>query len=116
MCRSSNRPSALRPLPPSADNFFEDAAHKKKSVHILNDRVWTVSATDRLGVPLAFLVLILDIFDIARDFLLLGSQLRGSERLSMSRESFRKHAVDFIGPAAVMLDNLVDDVRHCTPS
>jgi hypothetical protein len=34
------------------------------------------------------------------DFLLLGGRPRGSERLGMCREGFRKHVIDFIGPTA----------------
>jgi hypothetical protein len=38
-----------------------------------------------------------------------------AERLGMCRKGFRKHAVNLIGPAAVVLDNLVGDFRHGTP-
>src|SRR4029077_20223034 len=37
------------------------------------------------------------------------------EGLGMGREGFRKYAINFIGPAAVVLDDLVGDVRHGTP-
>jgi hypothetical protein len=32
----------------------------------------------------------------------------------MGRKGFRKHAVDFVSPATVVLDNLIDDIRHGT--
>src|SRR5262249_31087714 len=70
-----------------------------------------VSAAGSFRVPLALVILVLDGFRVAGDFLLLGGRPRGGERLGM----VRKHAVDFIGPAAVVLDNLVGDVRHGTP-
>src|SRR5262249_9542925 len=40
---------------------------------------------------------------------------RGGDRLGMGREGFRKHAVDSIGPTAVVLDNLVGHISHGTP-
>jgi hypothetical protein len=57
----------------------------------------------------------IDGFAVAGDFLLRGGHPRGGKRPGMGREGFRKHTVDFIGPAAVVLDNLVGDVTHETP-
>jgi hypothetical protein len=34
---------------------------------------------------------------------------------SMGQESFREHAIDLIRPTAVVLDNLIGDIRHETP-
>src|SRR5262249_5160441 len=87
----------------------------KYSIHVLDDGVWAVSAAGGFRVPLALVILVLDSFRVAGDFLLLGGRPRRSERLGMGRERFRKHAVDFIGPAAVVLDNFVCNVRHGTP-
>ncbi len=60
-------------------------------------------------MPLALLIFVLDGFRVARDFLLRGGRLCGSERLGMGREGFRKHAADLVGPTTVMLDDLVGD-------
>jgi hypothetical protein len=51
----------------------------------------------------------------AGDFLLGSCRLRSGERVRVGRESFRKHAIDFIGPATVVLDNFISDIRHRTP-
>ena len=50
--------------------------------------------------------------DSAGDFLLLGGRLRGGERVGMGRERFREYAVDLVGPAAVVLDDLIGDFGH----
>jgi hypothetical protein len=55
-------------------------------------------------VPRALVIFILDGFAVAGDFLLRGGRPRSGERLGTGREGFRKYAVDFIGPAAVVLD------------
>src|SRR5262249_31628410 len=86
-----------------------------RSVHVLDDGVGAVSAAGGFRVPRALVILILDGFRVAGDFLLLRGRPSGGECLGMSREGFRKHAVDSIGPATLVLDNLVGDVRHETP-
>src|SRR3984893_2931631 len=85
------------------------------SILVLDDGVRAVSAAGGFRVPLALVILVLDGFRVAGDFLLLGGRLGGRERLGVGRERFRKYAVDFIGPAAVVLDDLVGDIRHGTP-
>src|SRR5215471_5992053 len=90
-------------------------AGPKSSIFVLDDGVWAVSAAGSFRVPLALLILVLDGFRVAGNFLLLGSRPRGGECLGMGRKGFGKHAVDLIGPAAVVLDNLISDVRHGTP-
>src|SRR5689334_23608070 len=78
--------------------------------------MWSVTAADGFRVPLTLLILVLDVFHIAGNFLLLGSRPGGGERLSTGREGLRKHTVNLISPAPVVLDNLVDHVRHGAPS
>jgi len=67
------------------------------SILVLDDSVWAVSATGSFRVPLALLILVLDSFRVAGNFLLLGSRPRGGECLGMGWERLRKHAVDLIG-------------------
>jgi tripartite-type tricarboxylate transporter receptor subunit TctC len=49
-----------------------------------------------------------------RFVLLGGSHLGRGKRLRMGRKGFRKHAVDFVSPATVVPDNLIDDIGHGT--
>src|SRR5262245_6674615 len=90
-------------------------AELDRSIYVPDNSVWAVSAAGGFHVPLALVILVLDGFRVARDFLLRGGRPRSGERLGMGREGFRKYAVDFIGPAAVVPDNLVGDIRHDTP-
>ena len=85
------------------------------SILVLDDGVRAVSAAGGFRVPLALVILVFDGFRVAGDLLLLGGRLRGCERLGMGWEGFRKHGVNLIGPAAVVLDDLVGDIRHVTP-
>ena len=66
-------------------------------------------------MPLSLVILVFDGFSMTGDFLFGGSHLRGGKCLGMRRKGLRKHAVDFVGPAAVVLDNLIDDIRRGTP-
>src|SRR6516225_7685384 len=91
------------------------ALNQNNSIYVLDDGARAVSAAGGFRVPLALVILVLDSFRVAGDFLLLGGRPRRSERLGMGREGFRKHTVDFIGPAAVVLDNFVGDLRHGRP-
>jgi hypothetical protein len=82
---------------------LEPCAHgahpiKNSSIHVLDDGARAVSAAGGFRVPLALVILILDSFRVAGEFLLLGGRSRRSERLGMSREGFRKHPVDFKTP------------------
>ena len=54
-------------------------------------------------------------FGVAGDFLLVGGRLRGGERVGVGRERLREDAVDLVGPAAVVLDDLVGDFGHGAP-
>jgi hypothetical protein len=103
--RGVKPPSSLHQTP---------AVGRDGSILVLDDGVRAVSAAGGFRVPLALVILVLDGFRVARDFLLLGGGLRGCERLGMGLECFRKYAVDFIGPAAVVLDDLLGDIRHGT--
>ena len=49
-------------------------------------------------------------------FLLGGNALGGGKRRGMASKRFGEHAVDGIGPAAVMLHDLVGDMDHREPA
>src|SRR6202022_3547352 len=72
----------------------------------------TVAAGGGLGMPLAVGGLIFDRLGTAGHALLGGGALGGGEGCRAGREGFRKHAIDGVGPAAVMLDDLVGHVTH----
>jgi len=82
------------------------------SILVLDKSVRAVSASGGFGVPVAFVILIFDRFGVPRYFLLLRGRLCRGEGLGMRREAFRKRAIDFIGLATVMLDNLIGDIGH----
>src|ERR1700721_3139613 len=79
---------------------------------VLDVGVGTVAAGGGFGVPLAVGGLVLDRLGTAGHALLGGGALGGGECCGMGREGFRKNAVDGVGPAAVMLNDLVGDVGH----
>jgi hypothetical protein len=87
---------------------FTHAARRTKIAQSLSltTVVRTVSAAGGFRVPLALIILVLDGFGVARDFLLAGGRLCSGERIGMGREAFGKHAVDLIGPAPVVLDKI----------
>jgi hypothetical protein len=85
------------------------------SITVPDECVRTVAAADRFRVPFALVILIFNSFSVAGDFLLAGRRLRSGQCLRVSRESFRKHAIYFVGPATIVLDNFVSDIRHKTP-
>src|SRR5271167_4426742 len=72
----------------------------------------TVAAGGGLGVPFAVGGLVFDRLGAARHALLGGNPLGGGKRGGMGRERLRKHPIDGIGPAAVMLNDLVGDMGH----
>src|ERR1044071_7500540 len=59
-----------------------------------------------LGVPLAARILPLDGLGVSGHALLRGGGLGGRERALVGRIGFREHAIDGIGPTAVMTDDL----------
>ena len=67
-----------------------------------------------LDMPAPIRVFVFDDFRMTGLHLLGRGDARGLQRLSMRREAFREHAVDRIGPAAVMLDDVIGDFRHGT--
>jgi hypothetical protein len=69
----------------------------------------------KFRMPLALVILVFDGFPVTGNFLLGSSYLRGGQCLGMGWEGFRKHAIDFVGTAAVVLHNLIDNIRHETP-
>src|ERR1700757_3206488 len=71
-----------------------------------------VAALGRLGVPLAVGCLVFDHLGASRRALPSRGTLGGGKGRSMIRKRLRKHAVDGVGPAAVMFDDFVGDVRR----
>src|SRR5665647_605099 len=74
-----------------------------------------IAAAGGFGVPLAFLVLELDLLGFAGDTLLGGGGDRGLQRGGMGRERLREHASDLVGPAAIVFDDLIGDFGHGAP-
>src|SRR5215813_6558154 len=72
----------------------------------------TVGTRIDLQVPDALVVLIFDGLGGARHLLLARGALRRLERRLMTCERFREHAVDLVGPTAVMLHDLIDNLAH----
>src|ERR1700679_2960019 len=79
---------------------------------VLDIGLGTVAAGGGLGMPLAVGGLVFDRLGAARHPLLSGGAFGGGKRLGMGRKAFRKHAIHGIGPAAVMLDDLVGHMAH----
>src|ERR1700676_3638031 len=79
---------------------------------VLDIGLGTVAAGGGLGVPFAVGGLVFDCLGAARHALLGGGAFGGGKRLGMGREAFRKHAIHRVGPAAVMLDDLVSHMAH----
>ena len=72
----------------------------------------TVDAGGGLGVPFAVGGLVFDRLGAPRHALLGGGAPGRGERRGVACEWLREHAVDGVGPAAVMLDDPVDDMGH----
>jgi hypothetical protein len=82
------------------------------SLSVFDGRGGPVVAAVGFGVPLSLLVLELDDGGSAGHFLL---RRRGPRRLERGRVGglgFREHALRFVGPAAVVLDDFVCDFGH----
>jgi hypothetical protein len=90
-------------------------APMRGSILVFDNGMGPVPTAGGFRVPLSLVILVFDGFLVAWDFLLASSHLRSGQRLGMGREGFRKHAIDLVGPAAVVLDNLIGDIRHKTP-
>src|SRR6185312_11677083 len=83
---------------------------------VLDVGVGPVAAGRRLDMPAALLVLVFDDLGVARHHLLGRRDFRRAARLLMRREGLGIDALDPVGPAAVVLDDLVGDVAHGWPS
>src|SRR6266404_1705203 len=79
---------------------------------VLDVGLGAVAAGGGFAVPFAVRRLVFDRLGAAGNALLGGGALGGGKRCGMGREGFRKHAVDGVGPAAVMLNDLVGDEGH----
>src|SRR3979409_1339859 len=73
-----------------------------------------VIAGRHLLVPMAILVLVGDAGGLSRNALLLHGALRRLAGAVVRREGFGINPVDPVGPAAVMLDDLVGDSGHAS--
>ena len=91
------------------------SAASNPSIRVFDNGVGPVSAAGSFRVPFTLVVFVFDGLTVAGDFLLAGSHLRSGQRLGMRRERFGKHAIDLVGPAAVVFHNLIGDIRHKTP-
>src|SRR5580704_1861598 len=85
-------------------------AHRLRLV--LDIGVGTVAAGRGLGMPLAVGSLVFDRLGAAGHALFGRGAPGGRKRRGVSGESFREYAADGVGPAAVVLDDLVGDVAH----
>jgi len=82
---------------------------------VFDEGVRAIATAGSFCVPLALVILVLNGFRIAGDFLLGGGRLGRGERVGVGWKALRKHAVDLIGPATVVLDDLVGHISHGTP-
>ena len=82
---------------------------------ILADLTQLLAAGCGLGVPLAVRGLVHDDLGTPGGALLGGGAPGGCECRAMGGEGFRKHAVERVSPAAVVLDDLVGDLCHREP-
>src|SRR5258708_162202 len=79
---------------------------------VLDIGLGTIAAGGGLGVPFAVRRLVFDRLGMAGHALLGGGALGGDKRRGMGREGFRKHAIDGVGLAAVMLNDFVGNAGH----
>src|SRR5215475_9897489 len=77
--------------------------------------LWPIRAARGLRVPATLFVFVLYGFCMARHGLLFGSGLRSGERVGVGRVRLREHAVNLVGPTAIVFDDLVGNVRHQGP-
>src|SRR5262245_25642745 len=80
---------------------------------VLHVGVGAIASARGLDVPLAVLVLVFDDLGKARHALLLGRGPGGRQRVRVGGEGLREYAAGLVGPAAVVLDDLIRHVRHC---
>src|ERR1700704_2055854 len=82
------------------------------SISALDVGLGTIGAFRDLAVPLTLVVLIRDAGRAARHLLLAGGALRRPAGQVVRGISLGEHPVDPVGPAAVMLDDLIGDLGH----
>src|SRR3954447_967731 len=71
-----------------------------------------VAAFGALSVPLAAFVLVFDGLACARHPLLGGGTFGGAQGRVVARKSLGEHVAELVGPAAVVLDDVVFHFRH----
>jgi hypothetical protein len=76
---------------------------------------WPIGSACGFGVPAALFIFVFYDFGVARDGLFLGSCLRGGECIGVGGEGFRENAVDLVGPASIVFDDLVRNLHHQKP-
>src|SRR5215831_7513223 len=87
----------------------------RRSVRVLDVGVRTIAAGGRLGVPVAFLVLVLDGLRVPGHALLGGGSAGRGKRRIVGWKWLREHAIDHVSPALVVADDPICDMRHgCT--
>src|SRR5262249_38807370 len=75
----------------------------------------TIPAGRGLGVPVAFLVLVFDCLRVTGDALFGRGRARRRKRRLVGGKRLRENAVDRVGPAVVVTDDPIYDMRHgCT--
>jgi hypothetical protein len=72
--------------------------------------LWPILSQGHFFVPIACLVLELDVFRRARQPLFGGGSLRGLAGFVMGGVAFREHIPGFVGPSAVVLDDPVMNI------
>src|SRR6478609_10519790 len=63
-------------------------------------------------MPVAFLVLVFDDLRMSGDALLGGGRAGRRKRGLVGGKRLREHAVDLVGPAVVVANDLIRDMRH----
>src|SRR5579863_6157990 len=118
LCRDRLPPTPVsrrvsRPKRPARVERGQFSGNPRMCLRLVFDiGLWAVAAGGSFGVPLAVGGFILDRFGTPRHALFVGGAPGGGQRGCMCREAFRKHTVDGIGPAAIVLDDLVNDMAH----
>jgi hypothetical protein len=95
------RVRVMSALPPKADIAEGDQnvrfvpncgpARMKLLILVFNEGVRALATAGGFRVPLALVILVLNSFRMARDFLLGGGRLRRRERVSVRWKAFRKY-------------------------
>src|SRR5262249_32430592 len=87
----------------------------RRSIRVLDVGSRTIPAGGRLGVPVPLLVFVFDDLRVRGRAWLGGGRAGRRKRRLVGRKRFREHAIDHVGPALVVADDLICDVGHwCT--